>query len=212
MRADRIFPIASLARSRDSRASPSAQYPAAEVTQAADLRQHRSADICRTVWLGAERVRKPPSVGDLSIPRWDARSPQDRISRRPWILGAPQSGLARLMSRISALMSTGSFGRPPGDFDFHRQYQRPPPRGANGSRWWCNPPTGNMQPSGFSFRQGQVQKRTPSYRPLRPVGVLPPTPKCSDLVPKATVSNPSAARPRFRSSRTADARLGMRTL
>jgi hypothetical protein len=25
-------------------------------------------------------------------------------------------------------MSTGSFGRPPGDFDFHRQYQRKPAR------------------------------------------------------------------------------------
>src|SRR3974390_2545505 len=59
VRADRIFPIASLARSRDSRASPSTQYPAAEVTQAADLRQHRSADICRTVWLCAERAERP---------------------------------------------------------------------------------------------------------------------------------------------------------
>src|SRR3974390_2319472 len=50
------------------------------------------------------------------------------LSSSPWILGAPQSGLARLMSRISALMSTGSFGRPPGDFDLHRQYQRNPAR------------------------------------------------------------------------------------
>src|SRR3974390_2319473 len=41
-----------------SRASPSAQYPAAEVTQAADLRQHRSADICRTVWLCAQRAER----------------------------------------------------------------------------------------------------------------------------------------------------------
>jgi hypothetical protein len=46
VRADRIFPIANLAGSRDPGASPSAQCPAAEITQAADLRQHRSADIC----------------------------------------------------------------------------------------------------------------------------------------------------------------------
>ena len=165
MRADRIFPIASLARSRDSRASPSAQYPAAEVTQAADLRQHRSADICRTVWLGAERVRKPPSVGDLSIPRWDARSPQDRISRRPWILGAPQSGLARLMSRISALMSTGSFGRPPGDFDFHRQYQRPPravPTDHGG---------GAIRPQAICNRQDLVSDRDRSKSGHRVIGL-----------------------------------------
>jgi hypothetical protein len=31
------------------------------LTQAADLRQHRSADICRAVWLSAER---PERVGD----------------------------------------------------------------------------------------------------------------------------------------------------
>jgi hypothetical protein len=54
VRADRILPIPSLAASRDPSASPSAQCPAAEITQAADLRQHRSADIRRTVWLGAE--------------------------------------------------------------------------------------------------------------------------------------------------------------
>src|SRR5262249_52775542 len=50
------------------------------------------------------------------------------LSSLPWILGAPQSGLARLMSRISVLKSAGSFGRPPGDFDFNRQYKRKPAR------------------------------------------------------------------------------------
>src|SRR3974390_1778579 len=34
-------------------------------------------------------------------------------SPSPWILGAPQSGLARLMSRINLRMSADSFGRPP---------------------------------------------------------------------------------------------------
>jgi hypothetical protein len=32
------------------------------------------------------------------------------------------------MSRIIIRMSAGSFGRPPGDFDFHRQYKRKPAR------------------------------------------------------------------------------------
>ena len=50
------------------------------------------------------------------------------LSTSPWILGAPQSGLARLMSRINFLVSADSFGRPPSDFDFHRQYERKPAR------------------------------------------------------------------------------------
>jgi hypothetical protein len=50
------------------------------------------------------------------------------LSSSPWILGAPQSGLARLMSRTSVLMSADSLGRPPSDFDFHRQYKRKPAR------------------------------------------------------------------------------------
>jgi hypothetical protein len=47
-----------VAGSRDPGASPSAQYPAAEVLQAADLRRHRSADICRSLWLGAEGAER----------------------------------------------------------------------------------------------------------------------------------------------------------
>ena len=58
VRADRICPIASFTGSREHGAPPSAQCPAAEVLQAANLRQHRSADICRTVWLGAERAER----------------------------------------------------------------------------------------------------------------------------------------------------------
>jgi hypothetical protein len=50
------------------------------------------------------------------------------LSSSPWILGAPQSGLARLTLRINFLTSADSFGRPPGDFDFHRQYKRKPAR------------------------------------------------------------------------------------
>src|SRR3974390_3868003 len=37
------------------------------------------------------------------------------LSNSPWVRGAPQSGLARLMSRINLRMSADSFGRPPGD-------------------------------------------------------------------------------------------------
>jgi hypothetical protein len=58
IQADRTFPIASLARSRDHSASPSAQCPAAEISEATDLRQHRSADIRRTAWLGAQRAER----------------------------------------------------------------------------------------------------------------------------------------------------------
>src|SRR3974377_59479 len=46
------------------------------------------------------------------------------LSNSPWIRGAPQSGLARLMSRINLRMSADSFGRPPGDLGFHRQERR----------------------------------------------------------------------------------------
>jgi len=53
------------------------------------------------------------------------------LSSSPWILGAPQSGLARLISRINFLISADSFGRLPSDFDFHRRYEQNP-RGANG--------------------------------------------------------------------------------
>jgi hypothetical protein len=50
---------------------------------------------------------------------WPTSMPS--LSSSPWILGAPQSGLARLMSRTNFLMSAESFGRPSGDLDFHRQ-------------------------------------------------------------------------------------------
>src|SRR5712671_136911 len=44
------------------------------------------------------------------------------------IRGAPQSGLAMLMSRISLRISCGTVGRPPRAFDFQRQYNRKPAR------------------------------------------------------------------------------------
>jgi hypothetical protein len=39
----------------------------------------------------------------------------------PWIRGAPHSGFAALMSRMSRRMSAGVFGRPPRGRDFQRQ-------------------------------------------------------------------------------------------
>jgi hypothetical protein len=38
--------------------------------------------------------------------------------------GRAQSGLARLMSRISWRISSGTFGLPPRERDFHRQNRR----------------------------------------------------------------------------------------
>src|ERR1700719_1746855 len=50
------------------------------------------------------------------------------LSSSPWIRGAPQSGLAMLISRISLRISGGTGGRPPRGRDFQRQYKRKPAR------------------------------------------------------------------------------------
>jgi hypothetical protein len=42
--------------------------------------------------------------------------------------GAPQSGFAMLISRISRRISSGTFGLPPRRLDFQRQYNRKPAR------------------------------------------------------------------------------------
>src|ERR1700730_19008887 len=46
----------------------------------------------------------------------------------PWIRGAPHSGLAMLISRISLRISNGTVGLPHRALDFHRQYKRKPAR------------------------------------------------------------------------------------
>jgi hypothetical protein len=43
------------------------------------------------------------------------------LSNSPWIRGAPHSGLAKLISRISSRISGGTVGRPPRRLDFQRQ-------------------------------------------------------------------------------------------
>src|ERR1035441_10186229 len=46
----------------------------------------------------------------------------------PWIRGAPQRGLAMLISRISSRTSGATVGLPPRRRDFHRQYELNPAR------------------------------------------------------------------------------------
>src|SRR3984893_10480667 len=50
------------------------------------------------------------------------------LTSSPWIRGAPHSGLAMLISRISLRISNGTVGLPPRAFDFQRQYNRKPER------------------------------------------------------------------------------------
>jgi len=47
-----------LAGSREPGASPPAQYPAAQITEAADPWEHRPADICQAVWLGSRCIER----------------------------------------------------------------------------------------------------------------------------------------------------------
>src|SRR6202171_588764 len=47
----------------------------------------------------------------------------------PWTRGAPHSGFAMLISRISRRISAGTVGRPPRGRDFQRQYDLNPARG-----------------------------------------------------------------------------------
>src|ERR1700704_4085754 len=50
------------------------------------------------------------------------------LSNPPWIRGAPHSGLAMLISRISLRISGGTVGRPPPRRDFQLQYDLNPAR------------------------------------------------------------------------------------
>src|ERR1700730_14990938 len=50
------------------------------------------------------------------------------LSNSPWIRGAPHSGLAMLISRISRRISTATVGRPERGRDFQRQYDLNPAR------------------------------------------------------------------------------------
>ena len=92
---------------------------------------NRSIDATPSAWL-RRNVFHPWLGGRLPRTMYLATvvCPTSMPSLRssPWILGAPQSGLAMLMSRINCLTSGATFGRPPRGRDFHRQYKRKPAR------------------------------------------------------------------------------------
>src|ERR1700675_2014240 len=92
---------------------------------------NRSIDTISSAWL-RRNVFQPWDGGllrrvmYLATDVWPTSTPSLRSS--PWILGAPQSGLAWLISRISWRISIETFGRPPRQRDFHRQNKRKPAR------------------------------------------------------------------------------------
>src|SRR3984893_11423780 len=56
-------------------------------------------------------------LADISMPS---------LRSSPWMRGAPQSGFAMLISRISFRISSGTICRPPRRLDFQHQYNRKP--------------------------------------------------------------------------------------
>jgi hypothetical protein len=91
----------------------------------------RSIDAIPSAWL-RRNVFQPWDGGPLrrvmylATGVWPTSMPSLRSS--PWILGAPQSGLARLISRISWRISSATLGMPARYRDFHRQNKRKPSR------------------------------------------------------------------------------------
>jgi hypothetical protein len=67
------------------------------------------------------------------------------FSSSPWILGEPQFGFARAMSRMRRRRSASFWGRPNGTRDFHLQKRRKP--------WRCQPTT----VSGLTMRRTRRQ-------------------------------------------------------
>src|SRR6478609_9781166 len=67
----------------------------------------------------------PPGhiLGHAGLSDFDAELEKLAMNR-----GAPQSGLAILISRISSRISSGTVGRPPRCLDFQRQYDLKPAR------------------------------------------------------------------------------------
>src|SRR6266404_6830832 len=76
----------------------------------------------------------PPACDGPRLPRamyfatlvWPTSMPS--LSSSPWMRGAPQSRLARLMSRINLRTSSGTLGLPPRRLHFQRQNDRNPAR------------------------------------------------------------------------------------
>src|SRR5467141_967301 len=85
---------------------------------------NKSIDAMPSVWL-RRKVFQPCDGGRLLFAMYFATvvcpTSMPSLSSSPWIRGAPQSGFAMLMPRMSWRMSAGVFGRPPRDRDFQRQ-------------------------------------------------------------------------------------------
>src|SRR3954452_23821521 len=131
---------------------------------------HRSIEAIPLAWL-RRNVLQPCDGGRLRRAMYFATEvcPTSMPSFRssPWMRGAPQRGLARLISRISRRISLGTFGRPRRRRDLHRQKARKPARrqrrivfGLNDRECienaWCDPieqhedqPIANVKPSPF---------------------------------------------------------------
>jgi hypothetical protein len=91
------------------------------------VRWHRAGFRCYRRWKSRPRGGRPQIDTDLRAlirrrsienPHWGA----------PRIHGAPQSGLAKLISRINRRISNGTEGLPPRRCDFPRQYDLNPAR------------------------------------------------------------------------------------
>jgi hypothetical protein len=80
---------------------------------------------------------------------WPTSMPSESSS--PWMRGAPQSGLARLMPRISRRISSGTLGLPPRRPDFQRQNDRNPA--------WCQRTTvsGRTMVSASNVKNDAIQ-------------------------------------------------------
>src|SRR5258705_11309849 len=109
----------------------------------------------------AEQPDHSASLGDsitsATRTRFSVHTPISMPSLRspPWILGAPHSGLAMLISRISRRISNDTVGRPQRCRDFQRQYDLKPAR--------CQ----RMTVSGFTIVSALMVFGTKRYSPTK---------------------------------------------
>src|ERR1700738_1035212 len=97
-----------------------------------DCRHDEQIDRGDTVGMIAEERLPPWDGGPLRLAIYLATLvcpiSMPSLSSSPWIRGAPHSGLAMLISRISPRISSGTVGRPPRGRDFQPQYDLNPAR------------------------------------------------------------------------------------
>src|SRR6266853_697884 len=86
--------------------------------------RHVYFDAVPSAWL-RRKLFQPCDGGRLLLAMYFATvvcpTSMPSLSSSPWIRGAPQSGFATLMSRMSWRMSAGVLGRPTRGRDFQRQ-------------------------------------------------------------------------------------------